>query len=122
MAITAVLWHVLITRALAITHTDPSCLQRPTQIKIRAQDVSGKRMEVTFEGWEARIFQHEFDHLQVGFWTASTVMSVGFACFACVERYSEPYIYTYIKLHPMPIKTHEPAQAQQVTMQKVHVH
>lgn len=42
-----------------------SCVQRPTQVKIRAQDLDGKRMEVAFEGWPARIFQHEFDHLQV---------------------------------------------------------
>ena len=47
-------------------------VQRPTQIKIRAQDLSGERMDVTFEGWQARIFQHEFDHLQVRLLPAST--------------------------------------------------
>ena len=44
------------------------------QIKIRAQDLSGERMDVTFEGWQARIFQHEFDHLQVGH-PASTLLT-----------------------------------------------
>lgn len=38
-------------------------LQRPTRIKIKAQDVDGKTVRLTLEGFEARVFQHEFDHL-----------------------------------------------------------
>lgn len=40
-------------------------VQRPTTIKIKAQDMSGAKVNVTLTGWQARIFQHEFDHLQV---------------------------------------------------------
>lgn len=36
---------------------------RPVQIKIAAQDVTGARVRLTLEGFEARVFQHEFDHL-----------------------------------------------------------
>jgi peptide deformylase len=39
-------------------------MQRPTIVKIKAQDVNGKTVKYTIEGWAARIFQHEYDHLQ----------------------------------------------------------
>lgn len=42
-----------------------SILQRPTSVKIKAQDLQGAKMNVTLTGWQARIFQHEYDHLQV---------------------------------------------------------
>lgn len=32
---------------------------------MRYYDVDGKLQEVTLRGWVARIFQHEYDHLQV---------------------------------------------------------
>lgn len=32
---------------------------------IRAHDEFGKRFKLTLSGWPARIFQHEYDHLQV---------------------------------------------------------
>ncbi len=41
------------------------CLQRPTKVKIKAQDATGKKFQLTLSGWRARIFQHEYDHLQV---------------------------------------------------------
>ncbi len=31
---------------------------------IQAQDLQGKDFELELQGWEARIFQHEFDHLE----------------------------------------------------------
>lgn len=34
-------------------------------MKIRAQDVKGETVMLTLTGWQARIFQHEYDHLQV---------------------------------------------------------
>ncbi len=40
-------------------------LQRPYKVKVRAQDVNGETLMLTLEGWQARIFQHEYDHLQV---------------------------------------------------------
>ena len=51
----------------------PSCshslvvlaVQRPHKVKVRAQDVKGSTVMLTLNGWQARIFQHEYDHLQV---------------------------------------------------------
>jgi peptide deformylase len=39
-------------------------MQRPKSIKIKAQDVNGKTVRLSLSGWAARIFQHEYDHLQ----------------------------------------------------------
>ena len=38
-------------------------VERPTGIKISAQDTSGKAFRIETEGLLARIFQHEVDHL-----------------------------------------------------------
>lgn len=39
------------------------CVVRNTHIAIKAFDSKGKGIEKTLKGWEARIFQHELDHL-----------------------------------------------------------
>lgn len=39
-------------------------MQRAVSIKIKAQNVHGKTQRLTLDGFTARIFQHEFDHLQ----------------------------------------------------------
>ncbi|XP_039684221.1 peptide deformylase 1B, chloroplastic isoform X2 [Medicago truncatula] len=39
-------------------------VKRPEYVKIDALDVKGKRFSVSLSGLPARIFQHEFDHLQ----------------------------------------------------------
>ncbi|URD87229.1 Polypeptide deformylase [Musa troglodytarum] len=39
-------------------------LMRPASIKIDARNITGARFRVTLSGLPARIFQHEFDHLQ----------------------------------------------------------
>ncbi len=36
---------------------------RFVEVKVQAQDLSGQEFELELEGWEARIFQHELDHL-----------------------------------------------------------
>lgn len=36
---------------------------RPITVAIEAQDLAGKGFELELASWEARIFQHEFDHL-----------------------------------------------------------
>lgn len=41
------------------------CLQRPESVKIDARDINGARFTVNLSGLPARVFQHEFDHLQV---------------------------------------------------------
>jgi peptide deformylase len=38
-------------------------VERSARVRVRAQDVSGKEIEVETEGLEARIIQHEIDHL-----------------------------------------------------------
>lgn len=39
--------------------------QRPLKVKIKAQDINGNKIHRTFnDPWVARVFQHEYDHLQ----------------------------------------------------------
>jgi peptide deformylase len=38
-------------------------VERPAQVRVRAQDPSGKSLEIEAEGLEARVIQHEIDHL-----------------------------------------------------------
>ena len=38
-------------------------VNRHLTIKVRAQDIEGNPFDIEFEGWAARIFQHEFDHI-----------------------------------------------------------
>lgn len=38
-------------------------VERSKWIKVEAQNLKGKRIKKKFRGWEARIFQHEYDHL-----------------------------------------------------------
>ncbi|KAL9235130.1 hypothetical protein vseg_009922 [Gypsophila vaccaria] len=56
-----------------ITHFEEGCLsfpgiyadvQRPESVKVDAKDLSGARFSVTLSGLPARVFQHEFDHLE----------------------------------------------------------
>ena len=37
--------------------------QRPTSVQVEAQNVRGKKFKMTLDGFEARVFQHEYDHL-----------------------------------------------------------
>jgi len=37
--------------------------QRPIGVQIEAQNLKGKKFKMTLEGFEARVFQHEYDHL-----------------------------------------------------------
>ncbi|CAK9176128.1 unnamed protein product [Ilex paraguariensis] len=39
-------------------------VQRPDSVKVDAWDISGARFLVNLSGLPARVFQHEFDHLQ----------------------------------------------------------
>ncbi|RZU65377.1 peptide deformylase [Microterricola gilva] len=38
-------------------------LRRADRVILRATDIDGKPFEIVAEGWLARIFQHEYDHL-----------------------------------------------------------
>ena len=38
-------------------------VERPQHIRVRALDLNGAPIEMTFEGFPATVFQHEFDHL-----------------------------------------------------------
>ncbi|UCF63039.1 MAG: peptide deformylase [bacterium] len=38
-------------------------VERPFQIRVRYQDIKGKVIDETLEGLLARVFQHEYDHL-----------------------------------------------------------
>ena len=39
-------------------------VQRSKWIKVEAMNLKGKKIKKKFKAWEARIFQHEYDHLQ----------------------------------------------------------
>lgn len=39
-------------------------MQRPASIRIKAQNVHGKTQRLKLEGFTARVFQHEYDHLE----------------------------------------------------------
>ncbi|XP_021773187.1 peptide deformylase 1B, chloroplastic/mitochondrial-like [Chenopodium quinoa] len=39
-------------------------VQRPESVKINSKDINGSRFTVTLSSLPARVFQHEFDHLQ----------------------------------------------------------
>lgn len=43
------------------------CMQRPDSVKVDALDINGARFEVNLSALPARVFQHEFDHLEVLF-------------------------------------------------------
>ena len=38
-------------------------VERPAQVRVRAQDPAGKPLQIEAEGLEARVIQHELDHL-----------------------------------------------------------
>jgi len=46
-------------------------MQRSSKIEVRYQDLQGQQQEMQLSGFVARIFQHEYDHLQVGLKEAS---------------------------------------------------
>jgi len=40
------------------------CLQRPITVKVEFQDVTGAKQRLALDELQARVFLHEFDHLQ----------------------------------------------------------
>ena len=38
-------------------------VERPVAVRVRARDLRGRRLEYDTEGLEARVVQHEMDHL-----------------------------------------------------------
>ena len=38
-------------------------VERPARVRVRAQDAHGEPIEIEAEGLEARVIQHEIDHL-----------------------------------------------------------
>ncbi|MCW3028208.1 MAG: def [Solirubrobacterales bacterium] len=46
--------------SLPFVHVD---VERPARVRVRAKDVTGEEIEVEAEGLEARVIQHEIDHL-----------------------------------------------------------
>jgi peptide deformylase len=39
-------------------------VERSLSVRVEAQDIKGKKFGLTLKGWQARIFQHEYDHLE----------------------------------------------------------
>jgi peptide deformylase len=52
-------------------------LQRATKIEVQYQDLDGKAQQMQLRDFVARVFQHEYDHLQVS-WKL-------YSCFGFVE-------------------------------------
>lgn len=49
-------------------------LQRSTTVKVKAQDENGAKVSLSLTDFQARIFQHEYDHLQVCHLCASSLV------------------------------------------------
>jgi len=56
-----------------VAEADEGCLsvpgltmpvERPVSVRVRAQDADGEPLDFRAEGFEARVIQHEFDHLE----------------------------------------------------------
>jgi hypothetical protein len=61
-----IIYHVYNSIDQRRCHPAAACAaQRPTRIKIKAQTLAGKKVMLSLSGFPARIFQHEYDHLQV---------------------------------------------------------
>lgn len=41
-----------------------AAVERPVGVKVEAQDARGRKVSLSLKDWQARIFQHEYDHLQ----------------------------------------------------------
>lgn len=55
-------------------------IKRATQIEVEYEDINGVTKKVTYDGLSARVFQHEFDHLQgVKFTELVSKVEVGMA-------------------------------------------
>lgn len=39
-------------------------VERPKSVRIDAQDIKGKKFSINLKDFQARIFQHEYDHLE----------------------------------------------------------
>ncbi|CAI5982279.1 unnamed protein product [Closterium sp. NIES-64] len=39
-------------------------VERPMGVKVDAQDINGRKFSISLKEWQARIFQHEYDHLE----------------------------------------------------------
>lgn len=48
-------------------------VERPVSIKIEATDLDGERQTYEFSGFEARVMQHEYDHLEGVLYTDKAV-------------------------------------------------
>lgn len=62
-----IVWHsdeedVVAEGCLSIGEVDVDVV-RPSAVKVEAQDVDGEPIEIDAEGYEARVIQHELDHL-----------------------------------------------------------
>jgi len=44
--------------------TIEASVERPKSLRIDAQDMKGKKFTLNLKEWQARIFQHEYDHLE----------------------------------------------------------
>jgi len=70
--LTALVNPVLEWQSEELEATEEGCLslpgvhvevERPVQVRVRAQDETGQQLEIEAEGLEARVIQHEIDHL-----------------------------------------------------------
>ena len=63
--------------------------QRPTKVRVRAQDLSGKSFVINIGGFPARIFQHEYDHLQVRTANRTTIKSSSCTLNTALEQHKD---------------------------------
>lgn len=61
-------------------------VERSTEIVVKAQDAKGQPVSLTLKGFVARVFQHEFDHLQVSPCSFLAYMDVALALSYWMQR------------------------------------
>lgn len=60
-------------------------VKRPTGVKIKARGLNGEKIELKLNGLVARIFQHEFDHLQVRLSPGDLLVFLSHQMICCFE-------------------------------------
>ena len=50
-------------------------VRRHKWVKVEAMNTMGKPIKKKYEGWEARVFQHEYDHLEGKVLSTSYILS-----------------------------------------------
>lgn len=74
--------------------TQNAVVQRPLKVKVKAQDLDGNKFVLPLNGWPARIFQHEYDHLEVNPHDADPLSCLSYRIPTPVLHTAYPYLHS----------------------------